>query len=99
MTPEGVAALSAVIVAAVGAGPAYLGLVRQIRGAAQDQSAATRDAASTTIAAIERLNGRVDELRHDIRDVREWQTSHTAEHVLIRHNHIPSTGRDSEGNH
>lgn len=83
MTPETVAAITAVTVAVVSAGPSYMAL-RRARGAAQDEGTATRSALED---AVSRLEGRMDavrtELRDDIRDVREWQTSHTAEHILM----------------
>ncbi|MCR8576457.1 hypothetical protein [Streptomyces sp. Isolate_219] len=87
MSPEGIAALSAVCVAIVGAGPAYLGLSRRVRGAVSDEGTATREAVAASVQdAVSRLEGRLDGMREDIRDVRDWQTSHTAEHMLIQHN-------------
>lgn len=86
MSPEGITALSVVCVAIVGAGPAYLGLSRRVRGAVSDEGAATREAVAASMQdAVSRLEGRLHGLRDDIRDVREWQTSHTAEHVLLQH--------------
>ncbi|MFE6494115.1 hypothetical protein [Streptomyces sp. NPDC057748] len=79
-----------VAVALVTAGPSYLAL-RKARGAAQDEGAATRDAVGSALdTAVARIEGRLDavrdELRSDVRELRDWQTSHTAEHILYDHN-------------
>lgn len=90
MSPETVTAASVVVVALVTAGPSYLAL-RRARGAAEAEGEATRgavsDALSTAVARIEgRLDAVRDELRSDVGELRDWQTSHTAEHILYDHN-------------
>ncbi|MFB7012914.1 MULTISPECIES: hypothetical protein [unclassified Streptomyces] len=86
MTPETVTAASVVVVALVTAGPSYLAL-RKARGAAEAEGEATRGAVSDALStAVARIEGRLDAMRDDIHDVRDWQTSHTAEHVLHDHN-------------
>lgn len=97
MAPEWIAAIGGVSAAVVTTGPAYLAM-RRARGAerraqrtAEDEGAQTREAVVSALdTALYRLEGRMDglrdELRTDIREVREWQTSHTAQHILIAHN-------------
>ncbi|MFG3244613.1 hypothetical protein [Streptomyces sp. NPDC048157] len=90
MTDATIGALSVVAVALVTAGPSYLAL-RRARGAAQDEGAATRDAVGSALdTAVARIEGRLDavrdELRTDVGELRDWQTSHTAEHILHDHN-------------
>ncbi|WP_326742593.1 hypothetical protein [Streptomyces sp. NBC_01768] len=90
MSPETVTAASVVVVALVTAGPSYLAL-RRARGAAEAEGENTRNAVSDAITtAVARIEGRLDavrdELRTDVRELRDWQTSHTAEHILHDHN-------------
>ncbi|GAB7187141.1 hypothetical protein ATKI12_6972 [Kitasatospora sp. Ki12] len=93
MSPEIiVAAIGAVGVVAGATVPAVLGLRRAVRGAAEDEGAATRESVAVLGAALaERIDGVRDELRSDvgelreqITDVRAWQAAHDAEHLLIR---------------
>ncbi|MFE3144754.1 hypothetical protein [Streptomyces scopuliridis] len=84
------AGITAVSVALVTAGPSYLAL-RRARGAAHVEGEATRDAVETSVTnAVARIEGHLeavrDELRDDVRELRDWQTSHTAEHILYDHN-------------
>lgn len=79
MSPEGIAALSAVVVAVIGAGPSYIAL-RRARGAVQTEGEATRDAVGEAVAE---LRGELRGMRDDVRELREWTTAHTAEHILI----------------
>jgi len=71
-------AVGAVLVSLVTTGPAYLA-ARRSRGTAREEGALTRDAVSEAIGA---LNGRVDDLRSDIAEVREWQAAHTTDHTI-----------------
>jgi hypothetical protein len=71
------------VIGAIGAslvttGPAYLA-ARKSRGAAREEGALTRDA---VVGAIGELNGRLDGLREDLSEVREWQAAHTTEHAV-----------------
>lgn len=94
MSPETVTAVWGAVGiiggAAVTAGPLYL-QARRTRRTAQEEGEATRDAVSSAMdSAATRLEGRIDgfidEVRNDLREIREWQASHTAEHVLLDHN-------------
>jgi len=60
-----------VVAATISAGPAYYALSRG-RGTTQQEGEATR----AVIASVR------DELRSDIREVRDWQAAHTAEHAV-----------------
>lgn len=71
MTPDLAWVVGAVVSAAVTAGPAYFA-IRHSKGTAQAEGSATRDA----------LAGVRDELRSDIKEVRDWQTSHQTEHAI-----------------
>ncbi|MGI5347037.1 hypothetical protein ACQEU8_02440 [Streptomyces sp. CA-250714] len=88
MSPEMVTALGGFGVALVSSGPAYIAIRRARRASdtAEGEGAQTREAIDS---AVSRLAGRLDELRTDVREVREWQTSHTAHHILIDHNLNP----------
>ena len=98
MSPETTAGLSAVAVAAIAAGPAYLGIMaRRMRRSAEHEGEATRDVVrhaveSASLATNARVDAARDEsrhdvselrkelcdLRHEVRDVRSWQASHSA---------------------
>ncbi|MFC8583221.1 hypothetical protein ACFUGD_01385 [Streptomyces sp. NPDC057217] len=81
-----IAGLAAVISAAVAKRE-----TKQTRGAVEADGEATR---SVTVEAVEalgsRFDGRIDDVRDDIDDlresvarVREWQAGHDAEHLII----------------
>lgn len=63
--------IGSVVAAAVTAGPAYLAM-RRSKGAAEAEGSATREA----------LAGVRDELRSDIKEVRDWQAAHQTEHAI-----------------
>lgn len=95
MGPETIAAVMGAVGviggAAVTAGPAYL-TARRTRTVSEDEGQATRDAVDVAVSRIEgRIDGAVDELRAGLAEVRDWQTSHTAEHVLLDYNRNPPT--------
>lgn len=71
VTPDVAWVIGAVVSAAVTAGPAYLA-IRHTRGTAREEGSATRDA----LAAVR------DELRSDIKEVRDWQAGHQTEHAV-----------------
>lgn len=75
MAPEFAAAFAAVIAAAITAGPAYMAARRTGR-TVETEGAATRE-------CVARVEGRVDELREGVADIRAWQAGHAAEHMLI----------------
>ncbi|GAA1064682.1 hypothetical protein [Streptomyces asiaticus] len=56
-------------------------LLRRTRGAVEAEGAATRDAMDAFASGV---HARIDDLRADVHELRDWQTSHTAEHVLLR---------------
>ena len=96
MAPETAALVSAVVVAAITTGPAYLSS-RQAQTAVADEGALTEEGLGVSIgvaltevvdASMRVTTARVDAVRHelrdDIRELREWQASHAAEHILLR---------------
>jgi outer membrane murein-binding lipoprotein Lpp len=70
--------MAACITSVVTTGPAYLA-ARRSRGAAREEGEQTRDAISEAIGS---LNGRMDDLRQDIAEVRDWQAAHTTDHAI-----------------
>jgi hypothetical protein len=74
---------------AVSTGPAYIA-ARRSRGAAQEQGELTREALSEVVGHI---NGRIDELRIDISEVRDWQAAHTTEHAIADIRRTGPSGR------
>lgn len=78
---------------AVTTGPAYLA-ARRSRGAAREEGALTRDAVSE---AIGQLGGRMDELRSDVSEIRDWQAAHTTDHAIAAIRQVdPHPGRRME---
>jgi shikimate kinase len=71
VNPDTAWAIGAVASALVTTGPAYLA-VRRSRGTAREEGSATREA----LLAVR------DELRSDIREVRDWQAAHQTEHAV-----------------
>ena len=67
-----------VLAALVSAGPAYLAL--RVRGTTRDEGTATREALTQAVGTI---NDRMNELRDDVREVRDWQTAHAAAHTVL----------------
>jgi hypothetical protein len=78
VTPGMAWAIGAIVTSVVTTGPAYVA-ARRSRGAAREEGALTRDAVSEAIGS---LNGRLDDLRTDISEVRDWQAAHTTEHAI-----------------
>ncbi|MEV8056565.1 hypothetical protein AB0P37_08560 [Streptomyces antimycoticus] len=84
MSPEILALVSGVASAAIMAGPSYLALSRA-RGAARAEGEATRETIHDAIGrSTELLTVQMAEVQRDVRRLEDWQTSHTAEHLLIR---------------
>lgn len=84
MSPENAALISAVVVAAITAGPAYIE-ARRSRRAAHDEGEATREAIVSELSRSDALQtARLNALSEDIASLRDWQTSHTAEHIALR---------------
>lgn len=84
MNPDVAWVIGAIASAAVTAGPAYLS-ARRSRGAAREEGQATRDALQSAVDSISgRVDGVRDELRSDIKEVRDWQAEHTTEHAISR---------------
>lgn len=90
MSPGTAWVIGAVATSLVTTGPAYLA-ARRSRGAAREEGALTREALGEVVGHI---NGRVDELRSDIQEVRDWQAAHATDHAIadIRRTD-PTTGR------
>jgi hypothetical protein len=85
MTPDLAWVVGAVVSAAVTAGPAYFA-IRRSKGTAEAEGSATREA----------LAGVRDELRSDIKEVRDWQASHQTEHAVYSLNSHRFERRDSD---
>lgn len=86
MVPE---LITGAVVAVITAGPAYIALRRE-RGSAQAEGEATRAAVNQAVGhAVEVLTLRVDEMHRDVRRLEDWQTSHTAEHIIQAENRRP----------
>lgn len=83
MSPDTAWTIGAIAVSLITTGPAYLA-ARKSRGAAREEGALTRDAVSS---AIGELHGRLDGLRDDLSEVRDWQAAHTTEHAVSAFQH------------
>jgi hypothetical protein len=90
ISPDVAWLVGAVVTSAVTAGPAYMA-ARKSRGAAREEGALTREAFGE---AIGKLDGRLDELRADVAEVRDWQAEHATEHAVAAfQRHEPRPGR------